>query len=68
MSPKKTFEIWCRKKDKNGQLTAFSFIRAFRECHWQFAIKLRKRLVDKGYQVVLRELTVTKEEKLGTPK
>lgn len=59
------YEIWVRKKDKKGRLQPFSFVQAFPLKRWQFAIKMRRTLLDKGFQTLLREITVTKEEKSG---
>lgn len=65
MSKKAFYEIWVRKKDSKGRLAQFSFVRAFTHKKWQFALKLKKKMLDRGFQVLLRTLEVTNEEKSG---
>lgn len=59
------WEIFIRKRDRNGKLMPFSFIKAYPEKKWQFALKTKNRLIKKGFQVLLKEVRVIKEEKLG---
>lgn len=60
-----SYEIWCKKPKKKGKYYSFEFIKAFSKSRWQFAQKMKKKLLDKGYQVLIREVKVLKEEKLG---
>lgn len=63
MTGQKTWEVWVRKVNKKGKVGPLTFVEGFPKKRWQFAIKLRKKLLDMGFQVILREITITKEEK-----
>lgn len=60
-----TYEVWCRPKKKSGR-ARLVMEDVFPASRWQFALKLAARLRDKGYpEVVVREITVTREDRMG---
>jgi hypothetical protein len=59
-----TWEVWKRLRRKNKRPGDWLCVAEFSARRWQFALKLKARLVARGYEVVLRQITVSSEERI----
>jgi hypothetical protein len=62
------YEVYFRPKSKDGKRKGWVMEAGLPARKWQFAMKLAARLKAKGHpEVVVREVTVTHEHRVGAP-